>query len=134
MVDDLPDGPFDAVLVAYNTIFNLLDDGDQQRCFPRSLGASGRAASSWSRRSSPISRRMRRTPSTVDVRSLAVDHVVLSVSAIDHGDQRAEGQFVEFTEAGGVRLRPWSIRWATPSQLDAMARLQGWDSPIAGRT
>ena len=33
MVDDLPDGPFDASLVAYNTIFNLLDETAQQRCF-----------------------------------------------------------------------------------------------------
>ena len=35
MVDDLPDGPFDAVLVAYNTIFNVLGDGEQQRLFHR---------------------------------------------------------------------------------------------------
>ncbi len=33
MVDELPDGPFDACLVAYNTIFNLLDVDAQRRCF-----------------------------------------------------------------------------------------------------
>ncbi len=33
MVDDLPDGPFDAALVAYNTIFNLLDEQRQLACF-----------------------------------------------------------------------------------------------------
>ena len=33
MVDDLPDGPFDLALAAYNTLFNLVDDGAQQRCF-----------------------------------------------------------------------------------------------------
>jgi hypothetical protein len=37
----------------------------------------------------------------------------------------AEGQFVEFSQDGGVRLRPWSIRWATPTQLDAMATAAG---------
>ena len=40
----------------------------------------------------------------------------------------AEGQFVELTEAGGVRLRPWSIRWADPDELDAHGRAQ-W-SPV----
>ncbi|HUS43422.1 MAG TPA: hypothetical protein VMY16_12220, partial [Ilumatobacteraceae bacterium] len=37
----------------------------------------------------------------------------------------AEGQFVQFSKDGGVRLRPWSIRWATPEQLDAMAVAAG---------
>ena len=40
MVDDLPDGPFDAALVAYNTIFNLLDETTQQRCFARGCRAT----------------------------------------------------------------------------------------------
>ena len=29
-------------------------------------------------------------------------------------------------EAGGVRLRPWSIRYSTPAQLDAMAAAAGF--------
>ena len=32
----------------------------------------------------------------------------------------------EFTETGGVRLRPWMVRWATPDQLDAMAAAAGF--------
>jgi SAM-dependent methyltransferase len=120
---DLPAGPFDVVLVAYNTIFNLLGEHDQPRLFqhvaerlapdgafvveafvPAFDGAEGTAASS-----------------NVTVRSMAVDHVVLSVSVNRQDEQLAEGQFVEFSQDGGVRLRPWSIRWATPGQLDAMA-------------
>jgi hypothetical protein len=56
---------------------------------------------------------------------MAVDHVVLSVSVNRPDRQVAEGQFVEFSQDGGVRLRPWSIRWATPAQLDAMATAAG---------
>jgi hypothetical protein len=56
---------------------------------------------------------------------MTVDHVVLSVSIHRPGEQVAEGQFVQFSERGGVRLRPWSIRWATPAQLDEMARAAG---------
>ena len=59
------------------------------------------------------------------VRSMAVDHVVLSVSVNRPDEQVAEGQFVQFSEAGGVRLRPWSIRWATLEQLDSMAAAAG---------
>ena len=32
---------------------------------------------------------------------------------------------MELTEAKGVRLRPWSIRYATPDELDAMAAQAG---------
>jgi hypothetical protein len=51
--------------------------------------------------------------------------VVLSVSTADPERQLAEGQYVDITETGGVRLRPWSIRWATPAQLDEMAAEAG---------
>jgi len=51
---------------------------------------------------------------------------VLSVSQHSPDTQQASGQFVEFTETGGVRLRPWMVRWATPEQLDAMAAAAGF--------
>jgi SAM-dependent methyltransferase len=124
MTDELPDGPFDAVLIAYNTIFNLLGEHDQPRLFQR------------------VAERLRPTgvfvveafvpdvetgdrSSEVSVRSMAVDHVVLSVSVNRPDEQLFEGQFVQFSESGGVRLRPWSIRWATPGQLDDMAAAAG---------
>ena len=56
---------------------------------------------------------------------MGVDHVVLSVSRHQPEDQRVDGQFVTFTEAGGVRLRPWMVRWSTPGELDAMAAAAG---------
>jgi len=135
MVDQLPDGPFDACLVAYNTIFNLLDVAAQRRCF------------------SEVASRLRPggcfvveaivpddgAPSgqNVSVRSMSVDRVVLSVSDHRPTEQRTSGQFVEFTESGGVRLRPWSIRWAAPDELDEMAadagfRVERRDADMAG--
>jgi hypothetical protein len=59
------------------------------------------------------------------VRSLEVDRVVLSVSVSDGENQLAEGQYVELTEGTGVRLRPWSIRYSAPEELDAMASAAG---------
>ncbi len=135
MVDQLPDGPFDACLVAYNTIFNLLDADTQRSCF------------------SEVAARLRpggcfvveaivpddEAPGgqNVSVRSMTVDRVVLSVSDHRPAEQRTSGQFVEFTESGGVRLRPWSIRWAAPAELDEMAAQAGFrverrDADMAG--
>lgn len=122
MATDLPDGPFDVVLVAYNTIFNLLEEVRQRRCFTEAAarlrpgGAFVVEAHVPGDAAGPG-----RATSDVSVRSMAVDHVVLSVSTNSPAEQRAEGQFVQFSESGGVRLRPWSIRWVTPAQLDSMA-------------
>lgn len=125
MVDELPAGPFDAALVAYNTIFNLLDESTQQRCFAAVAERLAPGGAFVVEAFVPDVAARAATPTDVSVRTLAVDRVVLSVSVNTPEDQRAEGQFVELTERGGVRLRPWSIRWATPDQLDAMAVAAG---------
>jgi SAM-dependent methyltransferase len=123
MVEDLPDGPFAAVLIAYNTIFNLLGNGAQQACF--SAVAARLAPNGVFVVEAFVPESDTPAGSDVSVRSMAVDRVVLSVSQTSPSNQQAEGQFIEITEAGGVRLRPWSVRWATPEQLDAMAIAAG---------
>jgi len=124
MVRDLPGGPFDACLVAYNTLFNLLDAADQQRCF-QVVAERLRPGGSF------VVEAIVPDPAApaggdVSVRSMTADRVVLSVSDHRPGEQRTSGQFVELTEGGGVRLRPWSIRWAPPAELDAMAAAAGF--------
>lgn len=121
---DLPAGPFDAVLIAYNTIFNLLGEQDQPRLFQRVAERLAPGGVFVVEAFVPHPDAADGS-SEVTVRSMAVDHVVLSVSVNRPDEQVAEGQFVQFSEAGGVRLRPWSIRWATPEQLDAMAVAAG---------
>ena len=124
MVDDLPDGPFDVALVAYNTIFNLLEAERQRACFravAQRLRPGGRFVVEAFVPDDEVIQ-----DAQVGVRSMGVDHVVLSVSRHEPASQRAEGQFVEITQADGVRLRPWAIRWATPEQLDDMATDAGF--------
>jgi SAM-dependent methyltransferase len=121
MVDDLPDGRFDVVVAAYNTVFNLLTAERQQACFDAVAARLTDHGSFVVEAFVP----QPHTGSQVSVRSLDTDRVVLSASIHHADDQRADGQFVELTEAGGVRLRPWSIRWAEPEQLDEMARASG---------
>ena len=132
MVDDMPVGPFDVIFVAYNTFFGLLSAERQTDCFAavasrlRTRGAfvieafvpAGPDADSEQSATSP-------TGGTVTVRSITADRVVLAISRTDPASQSASGQYVEFTESGGVRLRPWQIRFAAPSELDHMARAGG---------
>ena len=117
MVDDLPVGPFDLVIAAYNTLFNLLTADRQVQCFRAVASQLASGGSFVVEAFVP----QPHTGSQVSVRTVAADRVVLSASIHHAGDQRADGQFVEFTEAGGVRLFPWSIRWTEPEQLDDMA-------------
>jgi len=123
MVDDIPGGPFSLVFVAYNTFFSLLTHERQQQCFYEVAtrlapgGAFVIEAFVPDASSHPAS--------SVSVRSVTVDRVVLSVNTSHPGEQRAEGQYLDLTEAGGVKLRPWSIRWATIEQLDEMAATAG---------
>jgi SAM-dependent methyltransferase len=123
MVADLPPGPFAVVLAAYNTLFNLTAPGAQAACFAtvaHRLAPGGRFV---------VEAFVPEVPPAagdhVSVRTMAVDRVVLSVSVHDPSASAASGQFVELSEAHGVRLRPWAIRYATTVELDAMAAAAG---------
>lgn len=123
MVDDLPDGQFSTVLIAYNTIFSLGSQTTQQRLFteiaqrltPRGAFVVEAAVPDIARPAGD----------TVAVRSLEADRVVLSIDVHDPHTQTVDGQFVEFTQRHGVRLRPWRIRYCTTVELDAMAHAAG---------
>lgn len=125
MAGPLPGGMYQLVVVAYNTLFNLASTELQAGCFREVaavLAAGGRFVVEAFVPDGSASR-----SSDVSVRSLTAERVVLSVSLQDPERQIAEGQFVEFTEAGGVRLRPWSIRYSAPDELDRMADAAGFD-------
>lgn len=126
MVDDLPSGQYDVVLAAYNTVFNLTSADRQQACFDRVAGALTADGSFVVEAFVPRhDDGDQPRGSQVTVRSMTADSVVLSASVHDATTQLAEGQFIEISEMGGVRLRPWSIRWADPAELDRMAALSG---------
>lgn len=124
MTGPLPDGPFTLVFVAYNTLFNLTDARSQTACFEVVAGALAPGGRFVVEAFVPDLERS--SGSDVSVRSLTADRVVLSVSVQHPEQQLAAGQFVELTEAGGVRLRPWSIRYAGPAELDSMAESAGF--------
>jgi ubiquinone/menaquinone biosynthesis C-methylase UbiE len=137
VLGDMADPPvaderFAVALVAYNTLFNLVDDGAQARCLAAVAALLEPGGSLLVEAFVPD---LDRQASSVEPRTITADRVVLSVSRADPVRQEALGQYVDITEQG-ISLRPWHIRWATPEQLDAMAadaglelveRWSGWD-------
>ncbi len=123
MVYDAPPGPFAVVLAAYNTFFNLPTADRQSEAMhhiARRLAPGGHLVIEAFVPDDPPP-----SGSQVSLRSMTADRVVLSVSVDDPAHQRAEGHLIELSELHGVRLRPWSIRWTRPRELDDMAREAG---------
>ncbi len=113
---------FDVVLVAYNTLFNLVEDGQQARCLSRAasvLAPGGVVVVEAFVPEADVS-----SGDSVTTRQVTAERVVLSVSRTDAPGQIAMGQYVEISEQG-IRLRPWQIRWQTPDDLDEMAEAAG---------
>jgi SAM-dependent methyltransferase len=124
MVDDLPGGPFDVALLAYNSLFNLESARRQADCFAAvaaRLAPGGRFALEAFVPEDPP-----RVGTVVAVRSMTAGEVVLSISEHDPANQRAHGQFVSLVDGERVRLRPWAVRYAGPDELDAMAAAAGF--------
>jgi SAM-dependent methyltransferase len=122
MVDDQPPGPFGLVFVAFNTFFGLLSESRQRACFEavEKRLAPGGAFVIEAFVPEP------QAGSSVSVRSMTSDSVVLSVTTHDEKSQTAQGHYISITESGGVRMRPWAIRYTTVEQLDAMAVASGF--------
>lgn len=125
---------FDTVLLATNTLFNLASEADQRRCFAearRVLRLGGRLIVEAFVPPDPQPQLDR----LVSTRSIDTDRVVLTATIRDDANQTITGQHIEITESG-TRLRPWRIRFASPTQLDEMAgahalrlgdRFSDWD-------
>jgi hypothetical protein len=130
MITGLPEGPFSLAFLAYNTLFNLTADGEQPACFRtviERLAPGGRFVVEAFVPEVPAGHAANHAADQVAVRSMTVDRVVLSVAVQRSGGRVIDGQFVELTEAGGIRLRPWSIRYSTPIEIDAMAAEAGFE-------
>jgi SAM-dependent methyltransferase len=130
MGSGLPPGPYGLVFVAYNTFFALPTAAQQAQCFGAVAARLGPGAAFVIESFVPGDEATDRQ-GTVTVRAMSAGQVVLSVSRANPVEQTMEGQYIDLTEAGGVRLRPWSIRWSTPAELDAMAASAGL--VLAGR-
>jgi hypothetical protein len=122
---DVPvSGRYRLVYIVFNTLFNLLTQDDQVRCFENvaeHLDAEGvfvveGFVPSWLHRL--------RDHQYVDAESIAAKSVVLDMGRHDPVTQTLDESHVEFS-AEGARLAPIVCRYAWPSELDLMARIAG---------
>jgi SAM-dependent methyltransferase len=126
-------GGFSLVFAAYNTFLNLDTEEAQRACLRRCAGLLAEGGTVVVEAFVPVDGDVART--SLDVRSVTVDAVVLTATEVDVANQVVTGQHVEIGPSG-VRLRPWRVRYLRPAQLDAMAascgltlvdRWGGWD-------
>jgi SAM-dependent methyltransferase len=118
------DGRFKLVYVVYNTIFNLLTQDDQVRCFENVAAHLTDDGVFAIEAFVPTYLNRLRDNQYVDAERIKVDEVTFDVGRHDPVAQILYESHVTLS-AGGVRVNPIVCRYAWPSELDLMARLAG---------
>jgi SAM-dependent methyltransferase len=117
-------GTYRLIFVVWNTLFNLLTQDDQVRCFENVAAHLTDDGSFVVEAFVPSFLYRLRNHQYVEAEAIAVDEVQLDVLRHDAAMQRLEESHVSFSRAG-VRLHPVVQRYAWPSELDLMARIAG---------
>jgi SAM-dependent methyltransferase len=117
-------GTYRLIYVVYNTLFNLLTQDEQVRCFENVAAHLTDDGSFVVEAFVPTFLTRLRDDQYVDAEAIAVDEVWLDVGRHDPVAQRLDESHVHLTR-DGVRLYPIVTRYAWPSELDLMARIAG---------
>ncbi len=123
MADPPVDGPFDAVLIAFNTLYALPDQDSQIRCLSSAAALLDDAGVMVIELAVPQPWRMR----TADVPTGEVHDDVVALEVGDHDPvtQTIRSAKVVISERVGIRTLPLRMRYTYPPELDLMARLAG---------
>lgn len=123
MVRDMPVGQFSVVLLAYNTLFNLLSAAEQLECLKRAttrLAPGGHVVVDCfvpvSELPDYIARHAHR---------ILANGIVTSEATVSAHEQLVDGMFVEVFNDGTRIEHPWTIRFSSINEIDAMASLAG---------
>jgi len=117
-------GTYRLIFVVWNTLFNLLTQEDQVRCFENVAAHLTDDGSFVVEAFVPAFLYRLRNDQYVDAEAIRVDEVRLDVLRHDMATQMIEESHVSLSSAG-VRLNPVVQRYAWPSELDLMARIAG---------
>lgn len=118
------DGSYRLIYIVFNTLFNLLTQDEQVRCFQNVAAhltadgvfvVEGDLPGEW---------HQLRNHQYVDVEEIRTDAVSLDMARYDPVTQRLEETHVQLTNAG-VRLSPIVTRYIWPAEMDLMARIAG---------
>jgi SAM-dependent methyltransferase len=117
-------GTYRLIFVVWNTLFNLLTQEEQVRCFENVADHLTDDGSFVVEAFVPAFLYRLRNDQYVDAEAIRVDEVRLDVLRHDMATQMIEESHVSLSSAG-VRLNPVVQRYAWPSELDLMARIAG---------
>jgi SAM-dependent methyltransferase len=122
---DVPvEGAYRLIYVVFNTLFNLLTQEDQVRCFENVAAHLTHDGLFVVEAFVPSFLTRLRDDQYVDAERVGIDHVRLDVGRHDPVAQRLDESHVVLSPEG-VRLYPIVTRYAWPSELDLMARIAG---------
>jgi SAM-dependent methyltransferase len=122
---DVPvSGTYQVVYVVFNTLFNLLSQEEQVRCFENVAGHLEEGGVFVVEAFVPSYLHRLRDDQYVDAEAIAVEEVWLDVGRHDPVGQVLEESHVQLAD-GQVRVYPIVCRYAWPSELDLMARIAG---------
>jgi hypothetical protein len=117
-------GSFRLIYVVYNTLFNLLTQDEQVRCFENVAAHLTDDGSFVVEAFVPAYLHRLRDEQYVDAEAIRVDEVRLDVGRHDPVTQTLYESHVSLS-ATGVRVHPIVCRYIWPSELDLMARVAG---------
>lgn len=127
-IGDLADvpvaGTYRLIYVVFNTLFNLLTQDDQVRCFQSVAAHLTDDGAFVIEVYVPAFLYRLRNNQYVDAESIHIDEVRLDLLRHDAATQMIEESHVSLTHEG-IRLNPVVQRYAWPSELDLMARIAG---------
>jgi SAM-dependent methyltransferase len=117
-------GRYRLVYVVFNTLFNLLTQDAQVRCFENAAARLDEGGAFVVEGFVPAWLHRLRDGQYVDAEAVGVQRVVLDMGRHDPVAQTLDESHVELSKSG-VRLAPIVCRYAWPSELDLMARIAG---------
>lgn len=116
-------GEYSLIYIVFNTIFALLTQEDQIRCFRNAAAHLKNGGLFVLEAFVPDLQRFDRNQ-RLALEACEPDQVRIEASQHDPVGQRVESKHVVLSE-NGVKFYPLKIRYAWPSELDLMARLAG---------
>jgi methyltransferase family protein len=117
-------GSYRLIFIVFNTLFNLLTQHDQVRCFENVATHLTDDGVFVVEAFVPTYLTRLRDDQYVDAERVGVERVVLDVGRHDPVMQQLDESHVVLSP-DGVRLFPIVVRYAWPSELDLMARIAG---------
>jgi SAM-dependent methyltransferase len=128
VVGDIADvdvtGPYTLVYLVYNTLFNLTGDGRQEDCFRNVARVLAPGGAFVIEAFVPQSQKFDSQERHLEVRSVNEDSIELRAIRYNREAQTFVQQTVTITD-GSIRLKPFSLHYRWPEQIDALANQAG---------